>query len=56
MTWRSGGAALAVPFTTGFVLRGAQVLDFAPPGKRGKKAVPSAVVKQIEEKKTKRFV
>ena len=34
---------------------GAQVLDFAAPGKKGKKAVSAAVVSQIESKKTKRL-
>ncbi len=32
---------------------GARVLDFSPPGKRGKKAVPAGVVFQIENRKTK---
>jgi len=35
---------------------GAQVLDFATPGKKGKKVVSAKVVRQIESKKTKRFV
>ena len=34
---------------------GAKVLDFAPPGKRGKKVVPLRVVTQIEESKMKHF-
>jgi predicted DNA-binding protein YlxM (UPF0122 family) len=34
---------------------GAMVLDFAPRGKKGKKAVSAAVVNQIESKKTKRL-
>ena len=34
---------------------GAKVLDFAPPGKRGRKAVPAAVVLQIESRQTKRL-
>ena len=32
---------------------GAKVLDFASPGQRGKKAVPTGVVLQIENRKTK---
>lgn len=32
---------------------GAKVLDFASPGRRGKKAVPAGVVFQIENRKTK---
>jgi hypothetical protein len=35
---------------------GARVLDFASPGKRGKKAVPAAVVLQIESRKTKQLL
>lgn len=35
---------------------GAKVLDFAPLGKRGKKAVPAAVVLQIENRKTKQLL
>ena len=34
---------------------GAKVLDFAAPGKRGKKAVPASVVLQIEARQTKRL-
>jgi hypothetical protein len=34
---------------------GAKVLDFAPPGKRGKKAVRATVVLDIEARKTKRI-
>jgi hypothetical protein len=34
---------------------GAKVLDFAAPGKKGKKAVSVAVVLQIESKKTKKL-
>ena len=34
---------------------GAQVLDFASPGKKGKKAVPAVVVLQIESKKMRRL-
>lgn len=34
---------------------GASVLDFAPPGKRGRKVVPLGVVMQIEKKHTKRL-
>jgi Fic family protein len=34
---------------------GAEVLDFAPPGKRGKKAIAADTVRQIEAKKTKRL-
>ena len=34
---------------------GARVLDFAPPGKRGKKAVPAKVVQEIEDRRTKRL-
>ena len=33
----------------------AKVLDFASPGKKGKKAVPAAVVHQIESRKLKRL-
>jgi len=35
---------------------GAKVLDFASPGRRGKKAVPAAVVLQIENRKTKQLL
>ena len=31
------------------LIRGEKVLDFAPPGHRGKKLVPSAVVSRIEQ-------
>jgi hypothetical protein len=34
---------------------GAQVLDFAPRGKRGRKVIPVSVVLQIEQRKTKRL-
>jgi hypothetical protein len=34
---------------------GAKVLDFAASGKRGKKAVSAAVIRQIESRKTKRL-
>lgn len=34
---------------------GATVLDFAPPGKRGRKVVPLRVVLQIEREHTKRL-
>jgi hypothetical protein len=34
---------------------GAKVLDFAIPGKRGKKAVPASVVLEIENRRTKRL-
>ena len=34
---------------------GAEVLDFAPRGKKGKKVVPVKTVLQIEERRTKRF-
>lgn len=34
---------------------GARVLDFAPPGRRGKKAVRASVVLQIEAQRTKRL-
>ena len=34
---------------------GAKVLDFAPPGKRGKKAVPASTVLQIESRHTRRL-
>jgi hypothetical protein len=34
---------------------GAKVLDFAAPGKRGKKAVSVALIKKIESDKTKRL-
>jgi predicted DNA-binding protein YlxM (UPF0122 family) len=34
---------------------GASVLDFAPPGKRGKKVIAHATVTEIEEQRTKRF-
>ena len=34
---------------------GAKVLDFAPPGKRGKKAVPTVIVLQIERRKMRRL-
>lgn len=34
---------------------GAKVLDFAPPGKRGKKAVPTSTVLQVENRQTKRL-
>ncbi len=34
---------------------GAKVLDFAPRGKRGKKAVAAAVVAEIEARQTKRL-
>jgi hypothetical protein len=35
---------------------GALVLDFAPPGKKGKKCVPVNVVLQIERKQTRRLL
>jgi hypothetical protein len=35
---------------------GAEVLDFAPRGKKGKKVVCIATVRRIEEKRTKRLV
>ena len=34
---------------------GAKVLDFALPGKKGKKAIPVSVVQQIEDRKTKKM-
>jgi hypothetical protein len=34
---------------------GAEVLDFAPRGKKGKKVVRAEVVFQIEKRRTKRF-
>jgi len=34
---------------------GAKVLDFAAPGKRGKKAVPASVVLEIESQRTRRL-
>lgn len=34
---------------------GAEVLDFAPPGKRGKKVVSLATIIKIEESRTKRL-
>jgi predicted DNA-binding protein YlxM (UPF0122 family) len=34
---------------------GAKVLDFAPPGKRGKKAVSASTVLQIESRHTRRL-
>lgn len=34
---------------------GAEVLDFAPPGRKGKKVVCVATVRRIEEKKSKRL-
>lgn len=34
---------------------GAQVLDFAPRGKKGRKVVSVAVIKQIEARNTKRL-
>jgi predicted DNA-binding protein YlxM (UPF0122 family) len=35
---------------------GAKVLDFSSPGKRSKKAIPAAVVMQIENRKTKQLL
>lgn len=35
---------------------GATVLDFSQPGKRSKKAIPAAVVMQIEIRKTKQLL
>lgn len=35
---------------------GAKVLDFSSPGKRSKKAVPAAVVMQLENRKTKQLL
>jgi hypothetical protein len=34
---------------------GAEVLDFAPPGKKGKKIVPIATVLEIEHRRMKRL-
>jgi hypothetical protein len=34
---------------------GAKVLDFAAPGRRGRKAIPASVVMQIENRHTKRL-
>lgn len=34
---------------------GAKVLDFAPPGKKGRKLVPASTVREIETRKTKRL-
>ena len=34
---------------------GAQVLDFAPRGKKGRKVVPAAIIKQIEARNTRRL-
>jgi hypothetical protein len=34
---------------------GAKVLDFAPPGKRGKKVVSLATIIRVEESRTKRL-
>jgi hypothetical protein len=36
-------------------IRGEMVVDFARPGRKGKKLVPRAVVQRIEEKHTKCF-
>jgi hypothetical protein len=35
--------------------QGAQVLDFAPRGKKGRKVVPAAVIKQIEARNMRRL-
>ena len=35
------------------ILRGEQVLDFAAPGRKGKKLVPADVVQRIEERRMK---
>jgi hypothetical protein len=37
------------------LIRGERVLDFAAPGRRGKKLVPAAVVVRIEERRMKVF-
>ena len=37
------------------MIRGERVLDFAAPGRRGKKLVPAAVVVRIEERRMKVF-
>jgi hypothetical protein len=37
------------------MIRGERVLDFAAPGRRGKKLVPAAVVSRIEERRMKVF-
>jgi len=34
---------------------GAQVLDFAPRGKKGRKVVPASVIKQIEARNMRRL-
>ena len=34
---------------------GAQVLDFAPRGKKGRKVVPAAIIKQIEARNMRRL-
>jgi hypothetical protein len=37
------------------MIRGERVLDFAAPGRRGKKLVPASVVNRIEERRTRVF-
>jgi len=37
------------------VIRGEKVLDFAAPGRRGKKLVPQEVVRRIEQKRMRCF-
>jgi hypothetical protein len=37
------------------MIRGERVLDFAAPGRRGKKLVPASVVVRIEERRMKVF-
>lgn len=37
------------------IIRGEKVLDFAAPGRRGKKLVPQEVVRRIEQKRMRCF-
>jgi hypothetical protein len=37
------------------LIRGEKVVDFAPPGKKGKKIVPADVVRKIEQRHTRAF-
>lgn len=37
------------------VIRGEKVLDFAAPGRKGKKLVPAEVVHKIEQRRTRAF-
>ncbi len=37
------------------IIRGEHVLDFAAPGRKGKKLVPAEVVRRIEQRRTRVF-